>query len=82
MLKIFSKDKRYWQRHPISCLPSLLKEWAADSLGVLQEDMMQELLTGITTQNYLYFTLPHPIILNHSQLPPISTKNISSRPCL
>ena len=31
----------------------LLKEWGADSLGVLLEDMMQELLTGVTTQNYL-----------------------------
>ena len=35
---------------------SLLKEWGADSLGVLLEDTMQELLTGVTTQNYLYFT--------------------------
>ena len=29
----------------------LLKEWEADSLGVLVEDMMQELLMGVTTQN-------------------------------
>ena len=30
---------------------SLLKEWGADSLGVLPEDVMQELLMGVTTQN-------------------------------
>ena len=34
---------------------SLLKEWGADLLGVLLGDMMQELLMGVTTQNYLYF---------------------------
>ena len=27
---------------------SLLKEWGPDSLGVLPEDIMQELLTGVT----------------------------------
>ena len=27
---------------------SLLKEWGPDSLGVLREDTMQELLTGVT----------------------------------
>ena len=34
---------------------SLLKEWGLDSLGVLPEDTMQELLTGVTFQNYLHF---------------------------
>ena len=33
---------------------SLLKEWGPDSLGVLPEDTMQELLTGVTLQNYHY----------------------------
>ena len=34
---------------------SLLKEWGPDSLGVLPEDTMQELLTGLTFQNYHHF---------------------------
>ena len=29
---------------------SMLKEWSPDTLGVLPEDRMQELLTGLTTQ--------------------------------
>ena len=29
---------------------SVLKEWGPDSLGVLPEDRMQELLTGVTIQ--------------------------------
>ena len=31
---------------------SWLKEWGSDALGFLPEDMMQELLTGVTTENY------------------------------
>ena len=34
---------------------SLLKERGPDSLGVLPVDTMQELLTGVTFQNYLHF---------------------------
>ena len=40
---------------------SLLKEWEADLLGVLPEDMIQELLTGVTPQNYLDLTLSSSI---------------------
>ena len=35
---------------------SLFKKWGPDSLGVLPEDAMQEVLTGVTFQNY------HPFI--------------------
>ena len=34
---------------------SLLKEQGPDSLGISPEDTMQELLTGVTFQNYLHF---------------------------
>ena len=38
----------------------LLKEWGPDSLGVLQEDTMQELLTGITfNSSFLQFLTTH-----------------------
>ena len=46
---------------------SLLKEWGADLLGVLLEDMMQELLIGVTTQNYLYsHSHPSSLLKFHS----------------
>ena len=37
---------------------SLLKEWGPDSLGVLWEDTMQELLTEVTFQDYHYSFSP------------------------
>ena len=45
---------------------SLLKEWGADSLGVLPEDMMQELITGVTTQKLSRFDSCHPHIATYS----------------
>ena len=50
---------------------TLLKEWGPDSLGVLPEDTMQELLTGVTfycspfltTHVYYFSYLSLPIIL-------------------
>ena len=34
---------------------SLLKDWGSDPLGVLPEDIMKELFTGVTFQNYHHF---------------------------
>ena len=36
---------------------SLLKDWGPDSLGVLPEDIMQELLTGVTFVHFLSLLL-------------------------
>ena len=49
---------------------SLLQEWGPDSLGVLPDDMMQELLIG----KFSKLLLPHLIIFYLSQLSFILTK--------
>ena len=45
---------------------SLLKEWEVDSLAVLPENIMQELLIWVTTQIIYILCPPHLISLNHS----------------
>ena len=37
------------------CISPLLKEWGCDSLGVLPEDTMQDLLMGIPVQIYFHY---------------------------
>ena len=61
---------------------NLLKEWGADSLEVLPEDMMEELLTGVPTQNYLYFTSTSSYQPQSFTVATYSYKNIFSRPHL
>ena len=51
---------------------SLLKEWGPDSLGVLPEDTMQELLTGVTRDyHYSFSSIFGPNSSTHSHLSPI-----------
>ena len=48
MDNLFSKTKGISKGIPFNVQQSLLKEWGPDSLGVLLEDIMQELLTEVT----------------------------------
>ena len=45
---LFAKTKGISRGVLFNVQQSLLKEWGPDSLGVLLEDIMQELLTGVT----------------------------------
>ena len=45
---LFSKTKCISKGVLFNVQQSLLREWGSDSLGVLPEDIMQELLTGVT----------------------------------
>ena len=45
-----SKTNSISRRVLFNVCQSMLKEWGPDSLGVLPEDRMQELLTWVTTQ--------------------------------
>ena len=47
MDNLFSKTKGISKCVLFNVQQSLLKEWGPDSLGVLLEDIMQELLTGV-----------------------------------
>ena len=38
---------------------ALLKEWGPGSLGILLEEIMQELVTGVTFNFFQFFSIPH-----------------------
>ena len=59
-----------------------IKRGWADSLGVLPEDMMQELLTGVTIQIYLNFNSTSSYQPQSFTVATYSYKTIFSRPHL